>query len=79
MTLDHIIPLACNGADAVENLQCSCYACNQFKGHVLPSDFQERIAKIFLYQMEKEHGQKISVRISMHIIRRLLSGQEVHI
>jgi len=69
MTLDHIIPLARNGADAVENLQCSCYACNQFKGHVLPDDFMERITKIFLYQTEKEHGEKVSVKIAMHILR----------
>mgnify|MGYP000916555126 FL=1 len=39
MTLDHIVPLAMNGADDVSNLQYTCEACNLFKGSVLPDDF----------------------------------------
>ena len=55
MTLDHIVPLAMGGADEVENLQCSCKACNQFKGSILPTDFFDRIQEIFLYQIKNEH------------------------
>lgn len=57
MTLDHIVPLAMNGADDVSNLQCTCEACNLFKGSVLPDDFMERITEIFMYQMEKKIKQ----------------------
>lgn len=56
MTLDHIVPLAMNGTDDVGNLQCTCEACNLFKGSVLPDDFMERITRIFLYQMDKKEG-----------------------
>lgn len=55
MTIDHVKPLAMGGEDDVENLSCTCYPCNLFKGNILPSDFMERITDIFLYQMEKQH------------------------
>ena len=51
MTIDHIIPLSLNGIDNVSNLQCACYACNEFKGSVLPDDFMERITEIFIRQV----------------------------
>lgn len=60
MTLDHIIPLAVGGLDSEENLQASCYACNQFKGQILPGDFLEHVARIFWYQLEKKHGKNHS-------------------
>ena len=41
MTIDHIIPLAMRGEDNVENISCTCYPCNIFKGNILPSDFME--------------------------------------
>lgn len=62
MTLDHIEPLAMGGADAVENLQACCLACNRFKGSVLPVDFMQKITDIFLYQMEKEIRWKIFLK-----------------
>ena len=62
MTLDHIEPLAMGGADAVENLQACCLACNRFKGSVLPVDFMQKITDIFLYQMEKEIRWKFFLR-----------------
>ena len=39
MTIDHIVPLNRNGENSVNNLQCACYACNQFKSNILPEDF----------------------------------------
>ena len=68
MTLDHIVPLAMNGAEEVSNLQCTCKACNLFKGSVLPDDFMERITEIFLYQMDKKQGK----RLLWKIVHRLL-------
>jgi len=69
MTLDHIVPLAMGGADEVENLQCSCKACNQFKGSILPADFFDRIQEIFLYQIKKEHP------VVWKICNRFVSGK----
>ena len=39
MTIGHITPLAMGGEDDVENLSCTCYPYNLFKGNILPSDF----------------------------------------
>lgn len=68
MTLDHIIPLAQGGADNKTNLQCTCRACNTFKGHILPEDFMHRITEIYLYQMSKKNGDKFMWKI----VRRYL-------
>lgn len=59
MTVDHIKPLSMGGEDDVENLSCTCYPCNLFKGNILPDDFMERVTEIFMYQTEKRnHGFK---------------------
>lgn len=33
----YISHIAMSGADEVENLACTCFTCNQFKGSILPS------------------------------------------
>jgi len=59
MTVDHIKSLSMGGEDDVENLSCTCYPCNLFKGNILPDDFMERVTEIFMYQTEKRnHGLK---------------------
>lgn len=63
MTLDHIVPLSRGGADTVENLQCTCYACNQLKGNVTPEDFTDCINRIFKYQMKKKYGKSMRWKI----------------
>ena len=68
MTIDHIKPLSLGGADVVENLTCTCYACNLFKGNILPDDFLERVSLIYLYQMEKRCKSKFR----WAIVRRIL-------
>ena len=72
MTLDHIVPLAMNGADDVSNLQCTCEACNLFKGSVLPDDFMERITEIFLYQMDKKEGKRLLWKIVHKILNKMI-------
>ena len=71
MTLDHIVPLAMGGADAEENLQCACNACNLFKGSILPEDFMQRIRQIFIYQMGKKYGKRIGWKIVQQILERM--------
>lgn len=69
-TIDHIIPLACGGADSVENLQICCVEDNRFKGAILPQKFNERITEIFMYQMEIKHRNKFKWKV----IHRILEG-----
>jgi len=54
LTLDHIKPIFVGGADELENIQASCYACNQFKSNIRPDDFEQKIIDIFLYQMKQK-------------------------
>lgn len=71
MTLDLIVPLAMGGADEVENLSCTCFTCNQFKGSILPDDFLNRILQIFLYQMNKKHCSNWKWKIIRKILLKL--------
>lgn len=72
MTLDHIIPLAMNGKDCVDNLDCTCKSCNQFKGSVLPDDFFYRITAIFLYQMGKKYNDRLEWKIVHKMLKRMI-------
>lgn len=72
MTIDHIIPLCLNGIDNVSNLQCACYACNEFKGSVLPDDFIERITEIFIYQTGIKQGNRLLWKITHRLLNRLI-------
>lgn len=72
MTLDHIVPLDRNGEDTINNLQCTCKPCNQFKANIRPSDFMERITAIFLYQMEKKYSGKIRWKIVHRALGNLI-------
>ena len=72
MTLDHIVPLAMNGADDVGNLRCTCEACNLFKGSVLPDDFMERITRIFLYQMDRKENKRLLWKFVHKILNKMI-------
>ena len=72
MTIDHIVPLYRNGENSTNNLQCACYACNQFKANILPEDFMERITTIFMYQMEKKYSGKIRWKIVHKLLENLI-------
>lgn len=71
MTLDHIVPVSMGGKDDLDNLQVSCYACNQFKSNILPDDFMDRIIKIFLYQMEKNCGKSVKLKLIHRLVESL--------
>lgn len=72
MSLDHVIPLSRGGIDNVENLSCVCYEDNQFKNNILPDDFMERITKIFIYQMERKHGNSFKWKIAYWLLVRMV-------
>lgn len=72
MTLDHIIPLSMGGADEMENLQSSCYACNQLKDNFILEKFMERISLIYLYQMERKHKGKLKWRIVHKMLNEMV-------
>ena len=71
VTLDHIIPLAKNGPDRVDNLQICCNGCNLLKGAALPEDFANRVIAIFLYQMERKYAHKITWEFASWMLRKL--------
>jgi hypothetical protein len=72
MTVDHINPLSMGGEDDVENLACTCYPCNQFKGNTLPDDFMERITEIFMYQMEKKSKGILKRKIVHKVLEKVV-------
>lgn len=71
MTLDHINPLSMGGEDDVENLACTCYSCNLFKGNILPDDFMERITEIFMYQMEMKSNNGLRWKLASRLFSSL--------
>ncbi len=72
MTLDHIIPLAMNGPDEMENLQCTCELCNRAKASALPEEFLDRISSIFLYQMEKKYTNSLKWKIVHKFLEKMV-------
>lgn len=56
--VEHRIPLAGGGSNDMENLFCSCHSCNSIKRDIYPEDFNKRITKIFMYQMEQKYSGK---------------------
>lgn len=72
MTLDHVNPLSMGGDDDVENLSCTCYPCNLFKGNILPTDFYERITDIFMYQMEKKQRNSFKWKIAHRLLNSIV-------
>ena len=72
MTIDHIVPLNKNGEDSINNLQSTCLACNRFKANIRPDDFMDRITTIFIYQMGKKYGGKISWKIAHKALENII-------
>ena len=59
-TVDHIVPLSMGGENDIDNFQCTCKACNQFKSNILPEDFIQRVSDIYKHNADKhcKHGIK---------------------
>ena len=66
--IEHRIPRSKGGTNDLKNLYCSCHICNLIKHDIYPQDFNERITKIFMYQMEK----KTKHSLKWKIVHRLL-------
>jgi HNH endonuclease len=61
MTQDHILPVAWNGTDDVENLQTMCAKCNQAKGTLTPLQFVCKMTQWPLAKMmEKIEGRLVN-------------------
>ncbi|MGN9126022.1 HNH endonuclease [Oliverpabstia intestinalis] len=72
MTLDHIVPLSLGGADEMDNLQCTDFACNKFKANIFPAEFAHRITEIFMFQMEKKHSNRLKWKIARKLMMEML-------
>lgn len=72
MSIDHIQPLAMNGADCISNLQCTCREDNLFKGSIEPEAFLDRITTIFMYQMEKKYTNKLTWKIVHRLLTKMI-------
>lgn len=76
MTLDHIYPLSMGGKDEMENLQCTCKTCNEFKDNILPDQFLDRVTEIFLYQMKKKCNNDWIWNVTERLIKKRLKTME---
>lgn len=68
-TVDHIIPLAKGGTNAMDNLQVARSPCNLIKQDILPEDLMKKLTEIILYQMKNSYDKKLWKR--MNYLRRL--------
>lgn len=74
-TIDHIIPLAKGGNNAIDNLQVACSVCNLIKQDTLPEDLMNKLTEIVLYQMKKSYDDKLWKR--MDSLRRLEQRRKI--
>ena len=71
MTIDHIIPLSKGGENEIENFQCTCKECNEFKQSILPEDFMDRIVTIFKHNFKNIRKKGIRQRIIMCMLKMI--------
>ena len=62
-TIDHIVPLAKSGTNAMENLQCAHSWCNYVKGDSSMEELVGKLAGIMLYQTKVWIGRFVWRRI----------------
>lgn len=68
-TVDHIIPLAKGGTNAMDNLQAACGVCNLIKQDILPEDLMTKLTEIILYQMRNSYNDMLWEK--MNYLRQL--------
>lgn len=70
--IEHRIPLAKGGTNELSNLFPSCHICNTIKSDIFPEDFDKRITRIFLYQMQKQFGDNFRWKFIHRSLETLL-------
>jgi len=68
-TVDHIIPLAKDGTNELNNLQCTCKTCNLIKQDILPEDLMNKLTEIVLFQMRLSYNDYFWKRLN-HLRRQ---------
>lgn len=71
-TIDHIMPISHGGTNDINNLACTCKACNTLKGHTAPDEFNQRITSILLYQVEKKRNNSLKNRLMYLALKNLM-------
>lgn len=70
--MEHRLPLSKGGTNDLSNIFCSCHTCNTIKRDIYPTDLLEQVTKIFLYQMNMKHGNKLMWRIVHRVLCRMI-------
>lgn len=71
-SIDHIIPLAMDGEDCVNNLQIACVPCNRYKDNILPEEYIDRITTAFVFQMGKKYKRSLKWKIVHSLIKKMI-------
>lgn len=69
--IEHRIPRSKGGTNDLKNLYCACHICNLIKHDIYPQDFDERISKIYLYQMGKKHKNQLLWKILHRMLAKM--------
>ena len=79
-TIDHIVPLAKGGTNAMDNLQCAHSWCNYAKGDSPVDELTGKLVGIVVYQTKVQIGRFIwerikDLRVKMHYIEETHTGR----
>ena len=65
VTIDHKIPLSRGGPDCPDNMICSCYGCNSFKGNRTIEEFRKIVQGANYELMQKAPEYRSSLRFGL--------------
>ena len=65
MHIDHIKPTAAGGTDAIENLNPSCYSCNNYKSNWTLEEFREHLKILINERYEYLFKSKTKMKLAI--------------